>query len=293
MDTTQYLQMFLDESREHLQAVNDHLLKLEGQPQDLKIIDDIFRSAHTLKGMSATMGYDDIATLTHQMENVLDKLRKDELSVTTDVVDTTFEAVEYLEEMVSAISEGKDGKKDVSQLISRLERMEKGNHVSQSEEQGYRTCNITIQLNESCILKAVRIFMVFEILEQIGEVIKSVPPEEDLQEEKFERDFSVVLLTKESNEDIQNRILKVSEIENVEVSHLSSQGNQEGEDKPKPNLKPKPSNSERDDANSREDSKAPSNVTKSSKTIRVNIERIDDLMNLFEELVIDRGRLGD
>ncbi len=124
MEINQYLDMFLDESREHLQAVNDNLLKLESQPGDLQLVNEIFRSAHTLKGMAATMGFTDIASLTHQMENVLDKIRNNELAAATEVIDVTFLAIEALEEMVQSISVGNDGKKEVSELIPRLERIE-------------------------------------------------------------------------------------------------------------------------------------------------------------------------
>ena len=97
MDTNQYLEMFIEESREHLQACNEHLLELEQNPQDLGIVNEIFRSAHTLKGMSATMGYEDIADLTHKMENVLDAIRNAKIRVTTEILDVVFQAVDYLE----------------------------------------------------------------------------------------------------------------------------------------------------------------------------------------------------
>src|SRR5690625_5580369 len=93
MYTNQYIEMFLDESSAHLQAVNDNLLKLEKHPQDLSLVSEIFRSAHTLKGMAATMEFKDIASVTHQMENVLDKIRHNELAVSTEVIDSTFTAI--------------------------------------------------------------------------------------------------------------------------------------------------------------------------------------------------------
>ncbi len=303
MDTSEYLELFLDESREHLQSVNDNLLLLEKDSNDRKIINEIFRSAHTLKGMSATMGFHDIASLTHQMENVLDKLRNADFAVTTDVIDTMFEALGSLEEMVNEINEGRKGKKDVTELVSRLEKMEKGSGqslpgtniqqesqshpeirldqyelsvISQSLEQGYHAYEITVQLSEGCVLKAARIFMVFDILGQMGEVIKSVPTVEELEDEQFEQTFTVVFLSKELKEEIQNSILKVSEIEKVDLSLLNKESKEQLSISPEAAI-----------------TKEVKNSKLHSKTIRVNIERIDRLMNLFEELVIERGLIED
>ncbi|MGN7299578.1 Hpt domain-containing protein [Ferdinandcohnia sp. SAFN-114] len=308
MDTGEYLELFLDESREHLQSVNDNLLLLEKDPHERKIINEIFRSAHTLKGMSATMGFQDIASLTHQMENVLDKLRNESFDVKIEVIDTLFEALNALEEMVNEISEGREGKKDVTELISRLEIMEKGDCdsldytkrkkelqpyskivldqyqlsvVSQSKEQGYYAYGITVHLSESCLLKAARIFMVFDILGQMGEVIKSVPTVEELEDEEFEQTFSVIFLSKESKNNIQNSLLKVSEIEKVEISLVDTKNTKETMMQHAVEVE--------EPITKKEDRKS----KLSSKTIRVNIERIDRLMNLFEELVIERGLIED
>lgn len=301
METNQYIEMFLDESNEHLQAVNDNLLKLEKQPQDLGVVNEIFRSAHTLKGMAATMEFEDIASLTHQMENVLDKIRNNELAVSTEVIDVTFEAIESLEEMVRAIGNGEDGKKDVSDLVARLHQIENGtagntpeatsNHtmdveldeyqatvISQAKEQGFEAFHVTVGLTEDCMLKAARVYMVFEVLKELGEVIKTIPSVEDLEEENFEQEFSLVFLSKEMSEAIQDRVNKVSEIQKVELSLFS------------PSQERK---SVKNNKQEKADEKPKSGKSVTSKTIRVNSERIDELMNLFEEVVIDRGRLED
>src|SRR5699024_2611666 len=126
MDTNQYIEMFLDESREHLQSVNDNLLQLEKHPQDLSLVSEIFRSAHGMHGLAAMMEFKDVASLTHQMENVQDKTLHNELAVSTELIDIAFSAIEYLEEMLQAISEGNDGKKDVTALVAHLEEIKKG-----------------------------------------------------------------------------------------------------------------------------------------------------------------------
>ncbi|MFD2044944.1 chemotaxis protein CheA [Ornithinibacillus salinisoli] len=310
MDTNQYLEVFLDESREHLQAVNDNLLKLEKQPDELSIVSEIFRSAHTLKGMAATMGYEDVASLTHQMENVLDKIRNNELAVSTEVIDITFTAVEALEEMVESISNGKDGKKDVSDLVSKLEQIEKGTSIaeqpdtsvsesttgfevddyqatviSQAKEQGFNAIHITIQLNDDCILKAARAYMVFEKLEGRGEIIQSNPSVEEIEDGNFEQEFSLLLLTQESHANLEKLIHTVSEINRVVVADYKKKQKSKVEDK----VEDKEEKTESVET----ESNTPKGKQKQSKTIRVNLERIDNLMNLFEEVVIDRSRLED
>jgi len=314
--------MFIDESNEHLQALNDNLLKLETTPNDYSIINEIFRSAHTLKGMSATMGYEDLANLTHQMENVLDLIKNDKLSATSELLDVVFEAVDDLEAMVNDISAGGEGKRDVSLVVAKLEKIEKGEVVSevaattelenklsdihsyddfeitvlrQSKEQGFEAYQLDISLREDVILKAARVFMVFEVLEQVGEVIKSTPSVDQLEDEKFDLSFTVTLVTKEKEESIYARVMKVSEIEDIKIKTLivdeldyqrgqsTTAKNEDTETQSNTNT----SKASKDNEGNGEEKPSQS----SNKTIRVNIERLDSLMNLFEELVIDRGRL--
>lgn len=330
MEMNQYLEVFIEESKEHLQACNEKLLELEKNPGDISIVNDIFRSAHTLKGMSATMGYEDLASLTHQMENVLDLIRNNKLSVTAEILDVVFASVDDLEEMVFSIAEGGDGKKDVSKVVELLKKIEKGEDLSsesapkavesnnqliqssrliedyddfeytvinQSKEQGFSAYELTITLREDCLLKAARVFMVFEILENSGEVIKSIPSVDLLEEEKFDSKFTVAFVTKESSDDIKNKVMKVSEIEDVQVHIIDSSKTNQTQDQSQPTTQE--NNAKQNDTNTtnaqeqevKSASKQVAAAATSSKTIRVNIERLDILMNLFEELVIDRGRL--
>lgn len=322
MEMNQYLEVFIEESKEHLQSCNEKLLELENNPTDLTIVNEIFRSAHTLKGMSATMGYEDLANLTHQMENVLDAIRNEKITVTADILDVVFTSVDNLEEMVFSIAEGGNGKKDVTKVVEMLKQIENGESITadpestsdfappqhsfqsiqsyddyenaiiqQSKEQGFSVYELTITLRTDCLLKAARVFMVFEILEQAGEVIKSVPSVEFLEEEKFDHAFTVALVTKESAKDLKNKVMKVSEIEEVlvqqipnDVTSTTTENTVEKEDEP---------TEKHEIEQAKEEVKTASKqvASTSSKTIRVNIERLDILMNLFEELVIDRGRL--
>ena len=127
METNQYMEMFLDESHEHLQSLNDGLLGLEDNAEDLSVLNEIFRNAHTLKGMSATMGYNKIAELTHEMEDVLDALRKEQLKINEDIIDTLFKCVDSLEQMIDNVGNGEpEDLIDVSGLVAKLSSILKG-----------------------------------------------------------------------------------------------------------------------------------------------------------------------
>ncbi|WP_391208681.1 chemotaxis protein CheA [Psychrobacillus sp. L4] len=332
MDTSQYLEMFIEESKEHLQACNEHLLELEKNPSDIAIVNEVFRSAHTLKGMSATMGYEDIANLTHKMENVLDLIRNSKLHVTAELLDVVFIAVDQLEEMVLDIAVGGKGKLDVTDTVQKLHVIETGEEVPvaattvemkeeiesaqenllsyddyeltvihQSFEQDYQTYEISVQLREDCLLKAARVYMVFELLEKMGDVIKSSPSVEKLEDEQFDNTFYIALVTSEPKDDVQKKLLKVSEVTEVKVNpvtieQLKNRQNSELQ-KVVETQELVVQTEEPSDTNdspltsSEKSSPSKANQTVGNKTIRVNIERLDILMNLFEELVIDRGRL--
>lgn len=308
---SQYLEVFIDESKEHLQTINEQLLELEKNPDDVAIVNEIFRSAHTLKGMSATMGFEDLANLTHQMENVLDAIRNGKIAVTPELLDVIFRAVDDLEAMVVSISEGGDGKRDVTEVVAQLKQIEKGDVVAvpqksnstyeqtydefeytilkQSAEQGFHSYEVTIKLRSDCLLKAARVFMIFEVIEQIGEVIKSVPTVEMLEAEQFDDQFVVTVVTKVSQDELQKRIMKVSEVEEVNVRSVDLRRSvaQDG------SLEQKVEQKVEQVVDKKQENQEEKTTGKqvSNKTIRVNIERLDVLMNLFEELVIDRGRL--
>jgi two-component system chemotaxis sensor kinase CheA len=326
MDTNQYLDVFLDESQEHLQAINDYTLQLEVEPQNIAVVNEIFRSAHTLKGMAATMGYEDISSLTHKMENVLDQIRNHKLTVTVEVIDILFIAIEYLEEMVESIRSGKDGKKDVSELMERLERFEKGEVaaaletesdeekkeagtgktlevtaeldefqmtvVKQAVEQGYSAYQVNVYVAEDSVLKGARAYMVFEALDDKGEVIHTDPETEEIEEGNFETSFELILLSKETPESLEKTIMGISEITKVKIETIgfhSSNKPSESEAEELVEDSDIPTEAEWDENESTEQVVSSRRVT---KTIRVNLERIDDLLNLFEEVVIDQSRLN-
>lgn len=319
MDMNQYLDVFIEESREHLQTCNEKLLELEKNPTDLQLVHDIFRAAHTLKGMSATMGYEDMAHLTHSLENVLDAIRNEEMTITSEWMDVMFEALDDLEAIVLSIIEGGDGKRDVSEVCAKLdvtganketaaavEAPEAASSetkwsydefqrtvIAEAEEQGFKCFEIKVALKEDCLLKGVRVYMVFEQLNEVGEVVKTIPETEVLESEDFDSEFVICFLSKHGKEEIFNKINGVSEIEKIEVTELKNDFSAQEEAKPAASEKTAPKEAEKKPAkqpDGKKDAAKPA-AGGGTKTIRVNIDRLDSLMNLFEELVIDRGRL--
>lgn len=320
MDTNQYLGIFIDESTEHLDTLYQQLLELEKNPTEKSIIEEIFRAAHTLKGMSATMGYDDLANLTHKLENVFDAIRYDRISVQTEMMDFLFHTVDHLNEMVEDIAQGGDGKRDVADVIAKLDKIEQGEEFSaeessapskeaeittdasseleldefqisildESKSRGFDHYEIYVRLRDDCLLKGARVYMVFELLDKMGEVVHSVPSVNELEEENFDDSFTVLFVTKSDAEEIKAKINKVSEIDEVEVKPFSVAAYKEKQDKLLDEQQAKQEKAKK--VNNKEVEKVSAKAPP-TKTIRVNIERLDILMNLFEELVIDRGRL--
>lgn len=323
MDMNQYLDMFIEESKEHLQAINANLLLLENDPGNLTHVKEIFRSAHTLKGMSATMGFEDMASLTHEAENVLDLIRNQKLTINSDIMDVIFQSVDLIEGMVIDITEGGDGSADVSIPVKKLRAIVAGEFTAeqevaataaveeaeapaaeqaavgvddmddyammvlkQSKEQGNNLLWIKVSLIESCLLKAARAYMVFDQLESMGEVIKTKPSVEDIENERFETSFEVAYVTMQSADKIRSSILNISEIQDVKIDPIQLK---EAERKPEPVALEKTEEAEK---KAPEAQQAPTRKQATGgKTIRVDIDRLDILMNLFSELVIDRGRL--
>jgi two-component system chemotaxis sensor kinase CheA len=327
MDMNAYLSVFIDESNDHLQALNDNLLRLESSPDDLSIVQDIFRSAHTLKGMSATMGFEDLAHLTHEMENVLDLVRNGKLKMDGHIFDTLFKGLDALESMVKDIVNGGTGKLDVSELVGQLKKIVSGEYTAgaeaaaaspggareqqageavldqyqysilqQSLGSGHRVYQAVVTLRKDCVLKSARAYMVFNVLEQAGEVVKSQPSVQDIEQEKFDNSFTVFLISQWAADELKKKIGDISEIESVNVTELDAEALNalskpsqpsgparpaEGPDKPKA-----PGSASGSSADKR-----PTGGGVASKTIRVDIERLDVLMNLFSELLIDRVRL--
>lgn len=344
MDMNQYLNMFIDESNDHLQSLNEKMLELESSPADLGIVQVIFRSAHTLKGMAATMGFEDLAALTHQMENVLDLVRNEKLAMQEFIFDTLFKSLDALESMVQDITQGGEGKADVTAIVESLQAIVRGEMspaapkavaatptsstpaeivqeskgiqldefqqsvIEQSMSEGHQALYLEVFIREDCQLKAVRAYMVFDMLERFGEVIKSEPSTQDIEQDKFDRSFSLYYITQKDEAELKTMILGVSEIENVTMTRLDAESLREMSATA---AKSSPISSEILPVETATVASAPvveeakvaaappaapkaaakAAVAAPSRTIRVDIDRLDVLMNLFSELLIDRVRL--
>lgn len=333
MDMNAYLSMFIDEAGDHLQALNDNMLQLENTPEDLTIVQAIFRSAHTLKGMAATMGFEDLASLTHEMENVLDLVRNSKLRMDSFIFDTLFKSLDALESMVQDITAGGAGSADVSAIVASLQAIVKGDYnagggpaaggaaegaagagdsglqldqyqvsvLQQSMDSGHQVYHITVTVREDCVLKAARAYMVFDLLERHGEVVKSEPSVQDLEQEKFDRTFTVFAISSLSQEELQQQIAAISEIEEAAVTKLDPESLQILARPNVPSASAAPSappaagapeaarEAKRQAAAAKAQTAAAGGAL--PRTIRVDIDRLDTLMNLFSELLIDRVRL--
>ncbi|MBQ7198049.1 MAG: chemotaxis protein CheA [Selenomonadaceae bacterium] len=358
METNQYMEMFLDESHEHLQSLNDGLLGLEDNAEDLSVLNEIFRNAHTLKGMSATMGYNKIAELTHEMEDVLDMLRKEQLKVSEDIIDTLFKCVDSLEQMIDNVGNGDpEDLIDVSGLVAKLSAILKGESapaaapaadapaaapaapaaapapatapaktydltesekavIQEATSSGLRGIHLTVTLAETCLLKSARSYMVMNALDEVGEVIKTIPTSEDLEQEKFERSFEVILVSPAEESAIQEAVMSISEIDKAETDIIDLTAKPEPAPAPAPVKMDKPAAPAPAPAASSAPANAPAPAAKApapahkapaassggggagaakkahaSQSVRVDIDKLDTLMNLMGELVVNKVRL--
>lgn len=328
MDMSQYLDVFLEESKEHLENLNQKLLQLEKNRNDINALNEIFRAAHTLKGMSSTMGFEDLADLTHHMENVLSDLKEAKMEVNSDIVDVLFKCLDRIQLIVESIESTGSGIMDNSDLITLLDNVKSGSLeaaaiaeemiklpempevvavdeiveennpdftfndyditvLKEASSKGFKIFYIKVGIDPSCLMKSVRAFMVFKVLEEDGEIIKSNPSAQELDEGKFDESFEVFLITSADKERIIKNINNISEIkvltiEKIEISSVASSS-----EKPSAG-KVDILNIEQGTNNVNDEKKKAHKV---KQTVRVDIERLDNLMNLVGELVMHKGRL--
>lgn len=316
MDVNQYLEIFLEESKEHLQYLNENLLKLEKSPEEKGILNEIFRIAHTLKGMAGTMGFKKVANLTHEMENLLQEIRSDNIKLNDDIIDTLFECLDALEEYINYISEnGEEGNLDSNSLVKTLNRIITRDNedtvesknvnnnedilneyvvdvVKKASQQGLKSYNIEIRLNKDCMLKAARAFIVFNTLEDDGDIIQSIPSAQDIEDEKFDFFFTIVYISALEEDEIKQKILNISEIDDVKITNINIENQlinsvQSNTSTDSYNDK----NEENNEADKHE--KKEHKLSKMGKTVRVDINRLDNLMNLVSELIIIKTRMED
>ncbi|MDK2828586.1 MAG: two-component system, chemotaxis family, sensor kinase CheA [Clostridium butyricum] len=338
MDTSQYMSMFLEESLDNLQTLNESLLELEQNPEDVDKVNEIFRVAHTIKGMAATMGFNDLAELTHKMEDVLSEFREGELRVTQDVVTVLFDCLDTLEKMVDLVQEGSDEKVDIESIMAKLAYIkENGNKnqqgnvieesnsaevkvshndsigldlneydisvIKQAHEKGFNAVEIKVTLSENTLLKSARAFLIVKDLEDNGEILKSVPSTQDIENEEFDLELKFVLITKNTVDEILSIVNGISEVVKVEASAIEIEETETVEVEKVEEVKPKEVEEKAEESKKIEKvveapkkaaAKKPQpkkEVKKAHQSVRVDLERIDNLMNMVSELVIYRTRL--
>ena len=329
MDVNQYLEIFLDETKEHLENLNAQILKLEQEPEDVDTINEIFRAAHSLKGMAGTMGYKRMQNLTHDMENVFSEIRSGNMKVNSNLIDTLFQCLDALEEYTNNIQETADeGTNDNQPLIAQLAEFlgnegkmqeapkaekkeekapaESGSDkkwldiklddsertvLSKAKEQGKNIYGLTIFIHENCLLKAARAFLVYKAVEEKAEIMVCNPPAQDIEDEKFELDFSLIVISDDSLDNILAAARNVSEIEKVLGDNYEFEPVKEEEKAAvvQAQTTAKETTAVTQQAKGGEKKAVSKPVV--NRTVRVDIEKLDVLMNLVSELIIAKNSL--
>lgn len=337
MDVSQYLEIFIEETKEHLQSLNEHILVLEKEPENEATINEIFRAAHSLKGMAGTMGFQKMQRLTHDMENVFSEIRNGKMKATSDLIDVLFKGLDVLETyLVNIQSEGTEGDYDSQDIIDALNQiLDKGSGkaatsqavqkpndtkkavadtgkykflsisleehekmaVAKAASLNLNVIGLTVYIQEDCMLKGARAFMINRVLEEHGEIIKLHPSAQDLEDEKFDFDFSAFIITNETPDKIIEYVMSVSEIKEVVADYIRLDENEfntymtaikqdeEGTSAPKA---PKELDSLKEGG-----PKQPKQTGKpvANRSVRVDIEKLDVLMNLVSELIIAKNSI--
>ena len=325
MDVSQYLEIFIDETKEHIQSLSDQLMILEKEPENTDTINEIFRAAHSLKGMAGTMGFTRMQKLTHQMENVFSEIRTGKMSVEAQLVDVLFQCLDAIEEYLSNIEQtASEGENDNEPILNQLQAILDGggtpaaapaaatttvapaatadngnrkykdfvyaefekNAVNEAHNKNLNVFAITVQVDESCILKAARAFLVFKSLESHGDIIKSNPSVQDIEDERFDLDFSICIITSEPFEKIIGVIKNVSEIKDAVGEPVPAFATAAQETKDTKTEQKKEAVAEKKAVE-----KKPAGKPVVNRSVRVDIEKLDVLMNLVSELIIAKNGL--
>lgn len=356
MDVSQYLEIFIDETGEHIQTLSDCIMELEKEPENMDTINEIFRAAHSLKGMAGTMGFKRMQHLTHDMENVFQEVRSEKIKVNSSMIDLLFKCLDAIEAYLTNIKESSDEGTEENEFIikelndfiaaangetpgekakkeePKAERSEphygkkylefelndsEREKLKTAEEAGLHIYGVTVYIQKECLLKAARAFLVFKAVEEHGQIHVYNPSSQDIEDERFDTDFSFFIASEEAYDNIYKAAMNVSEIDQVvgeEVSYKALADKQEkveaaeaaasaaasaapavqtvaaapaapaAESAPaaaKPAAKTQTANAKK--------TTAAKPVT--NRTVRVDIEKLDALMNQVSELIIAKNSL--
>lgn len=299
-----YREIFLSESQEYLKNISASLVRLENNAADLESLNEIFRCTHTLKGMSATMGYEKIAQLSHQMENLLDELRSQKKQATSEIIDALFACVDVLEQFIQDIRLKRDSKIDISAYVAELQKFLTGetlpvkekaagvpleklefdeaelDKAKEAKDKGLNVYQVKILIAENCLMKGARAFLIITHLQRLGEILQASPSIDNLKAGRFQQAFAAFLISKEAQEIIHKDILNISEVEAVsiipaEIAVKAETSEQEQE--PQSQLASQ--------------AQAKHSYIKKIQTMRIPVQRLDRIMNLIGELTIAKIQL--
>lgn len=353
MDVSQYLEIFIDETSEHLQNLSDCIMELEKDPENMDTINEIFRAAHSLKGMAGTMGFKRMQRLTHDMENVFQEVRSEKVKVTSSMIDLLFKCLDaiegYLDNVKASSDEGTEDNeliiKELNDFIAAedgaaaapapaqaepkkeeapaqtaggddkkyfefgLSESEK-DKIKQAEEGGAHIYGMTIYIQKECLLKAARAFLVFKAVEEFGEILVYNPSSQDIEDEKFDCDFSIFIASDEPYEKIAEAAKSVSEIDKVvgeevkyetlaakqekaEADAAAAEKSQDAPAEAAPTQEQPQAQAVKPAAKTQSSGNKKQTVAKpvTNRTVRVDIEKLDALMNQVSELIIAKNSL--
>ena len=350
MDVSQYLDIFIDESSEHIQTLSDCIMTLEQEPENKDTINEIFRAAHSLKGMAGTMGFKRMQHLTHDMENVFQEVRSDKIKVDSSMIDLLFKCLDaidsYVENIKSTSDEGTDDNEVIIKELNDFIAKANGQTVSkQAEPQekaaeaetkdssdasdsaldtieltdnekklideaisaGLKIYGMTVTVASDCLLKAARAFLVFKAVEELGQILVYRPSSQDIEDEKFDLSFSFYVASGEGFDKLEHAASNVSEIDKVEGKeitefHLEGEAEQtaqaseetkkaDKEEKEEKTPAAKTESSKPKTANNSQKQAVSHKKATTSRTVRVDIEKLDMLMNQVSELIIAKNSL--
>ncbi|HEV2147073.1 MAG TPA: chemotaxis protein CheA [Longimicrobiaceae bacterium] len=288
MELSQYGELFLSESREHVSAINDLLLALEASPGSREPVEGVFRAVHTIKGMSATMGYRAVADLAHALEDLLDRVRDGRRAADVELVDLLFEGADALEHAIeAAVAEEEGNDPDVAPVIARLQAAA-GDAPAEAaaastggapggapsaEPVPEGAVRVRVHIAHDSPLPGVRAFMALRMARGLGEVSGVVPDEGVLQGPEFAGTLEFLLRTGTPAAEVEAALRGAGDVERVEVAVPGAAA-------------PTPTPAAEEAAEPAAPAAAPR-----ARNIRVDLRRLDALMNQIGELVIIRDRL--
>jgi len=300
IDMSKYKGMFIAETNEHLQAINQLLVSLEKDSSNRELIEALFRSAHSIKGMAASMGYHQIADISHKMEDMMEFFRNDKARISSKEVDLLFEGLDALELLLQGIENDRQPEIDLSRLISSLSDFGKDNisppetdrsagteleSAQESIDEGEpssdrpgsvsKLFHIDVQITEAAEIPGMRGYLVLKKLQEMGNIVDMKPELSSVISGDFGNRISIRLSTEKDAKEIRSRLESMIELGDFSVEKIPDAG---AHPEPLPGDIPK-------------EKPKPAPPPPASRTVRVNTDLLDNLINIVGEMVIARGRL--